>query len=532
MNINKLVQKFLKDNKLYIVVYIVFMMAYPLTSVLLPKYYGQLIDDLKEEKKLQYKKPLILLIVTNIMYVFLDKIDSYFLPKLQAYIRVHIVKAVLQNYKDNFEEQEIGILISKIVKLPIVIRELARQIRNYIVPLIFIFLMIIIRFMIIDKRLGIITMIGITSFIIGLVPFFKKCVDIASDVDHVADDIHEEISELFDNLMDIYSMNTYEREMETLEKNQQKIIKRYKKSFDSTNNLRCVMNGVGIIFFISISVYSYKLYNKKEMTLANMMNVMLTSKYIIGKIGSFAGELPDLIFNIGSYVRAQKFLQELTIKELPFEESFEFPNGKIEYKDVGIKYDDKSIIKNFNITINPKETVAFIGKVGAGKSTLVKALLRLLSYDGKITIDGKNISILDPSVVRSQILYIRQNPIPFNRTLYENIVYGNEGVTKKEVANLLSQYDLHKFFTQNLDTPVGKKGGRLSGGQKMIMFLLRVIIQNKKKIVIIDEPTSSLDTETANKIIDILKDVVKKQTTIIITHDEKIYKIVNRIVKI
>ena len=111
MNINKLVQKFLKDHKLYIVAYVVFMFAYPLTSVLLPKYYGQLIDELKEGKKLHYKNALIILIVTNVMYVILDKIDSYFLPKLQAYIRVHIVKVVLQNYKDRFEEQEIGILI-------------------------------------------------------------------------------------------------------------------------------------------------------------------------------------------------------------------------------------------------------------------------------------------------------------------------------------------------------------------------------------------------------------------------------------
>ena len=393
--------------------------------------------------------------------------------------------------------------------------------------------MIIVRFMTIDKRLGIITMIGLTAYILGLIPFFKKCVDIASDVDVVADEIHEEISELFDNLMDIYSMNTYDREMNTLEKNQNKIIQRYRKSFNSTNNLRCVMNGLGIVFFISLSVYTYKLYQKKEIDLPKMMNVVLTCKYIISKIGSFAGELPDLIFNLGSYIRSQKFLQELTIKEpLFYEESFDFPNGRVEYKDVGIKYDDKSIIHNFNVSIEPRESVAFIGKIGAGKSTLVKALMRLLQYNGTITVDGKDISRLDPAVVRSQILYIRQNPIPFNRTLYENIVYGNEGVTKKQIFDLLSKYDLHKFFKHKLDESVGKKGGRLSGGQKMVMFLLRVIIQNKKKIVIIDEPTSSLDLETANKIIGILKDVTRKQTTIIITHDEKIYKIVDRIVKI
>ncbi len=200
------------------------------------------------------------------------------------------------------------------------------------------------------------------------------------------------------------------------------------------------------------------------------------------------------------------------------------------FKDVGIAYGDKNVIENFNLSIQPGECIALTGKIGAGKSSLVKALLKLLPYTGEIYVDGKNTSTLDPSSVRAQVLYVRQNPLPFNRTLYENIVYGNETVTKSQISELFDMYDLHGFFRHGLDTRVGKKGGKLSGGQKMVMFLLRIIIQKKKKIVVVDEPTSSLDPATASKIIEIIRDVTQKQTTIIITHDEKVSAIADRII--
>jgi ABC-type transport system involved in cytochrome bd biosynthesis fused ATPase/permease subunit len=97
---------------------------------------------------------------------------------------------------------------------------------------------------------------------------------------------------------------------------------------------------------------------------------------------------------------------------------------------------------------------------------------------------------------------------------------------------LFAKYDLHSFFRHDLDSLVGKKGGRLSGGQKMVMFLLRIMIQKKKKIVVIDEPTSSLDDATAEKIITIIKDVTKRQTTLIVTHDQRVYGIADRVIAV
>ena len=173
-----------------------------------------------------------------------------------------------------------------------------------------------------------------------------------------------------------------------------------------------------------------------------------------------------------------------------------------------------------------------VRKIGSGKSSIVKALLKFIPYEGNIYIDGDDISFIEPDIIRSKIIFIRQNPLPFNRTLYDNIAYGNNKITRSQVNDLFDKYDLHSYFHNGLDDLVGRKGEKLSGGQKMIMFLLRIVVQNDKKIVVLDEPTSSLDDETTNKILSIIKEVIQNKTTIIITHDKRVQDIVDRTIKI
>ena len=428
MNLNQHILNFFKANATYVIVYFIFMLAFPITAVFLPKYYGKLLDNIKNEEPLQYKTILCLLILTNIMYITLDSIDAVFIPKLQSFIRTNIVKIILEGYKDRFEEQEVGILISKIIKLPMVTTELFHAVRNYIMPLLFIIVMVLIRFTIINKKLGIATTIGVLSAFIVIIPLSKTCIRIASETDEEADISHEDIAELFENLMDIYSMDTYDKEMKLLEEKQKIVINRYKKSYNISNSLRIFTNLFFIIFFISISGYAYNLYTNDKLILDDLVNVVLTSKYVISKVGSFTGEIPELIFNIGIYLRTQEYLLKLKKEHKVnnnITEEYNKSNSIVNYQNVSIKYNNKYIIKNFNLTIYPNESVAIIGKIGTGKSSLVKCLLKLAPYEGDIYFQNENIKTLDSSDIRSSVLFIRQNPLPFNRSLYDMIVYGN-----------------------------------------------------------------------------------------------------------
>ena len=536
MDINQLIIDFLKDNKSYLITYTVTMMAYPITAVVLPNYYGKVIEDLQALKKPRFAVVIMLIILTNIMYLYMSHLDTIFIPKLQDYIRINIIQVIMDTYKDKFEEQELGALIGKIIKLPPVIRELAFEIINYIGPICLILIITIVKFTMIDKRIGALTLSGLIGGIMILIPLFKKSLDVSISADVDMDIMVENITELFDNLFDIYSMNTSKEEINKLSENQKIVSDNLKNTMKTANTCRATMDCIGVTLFFSVIAYSFHLYKLKQIELSNVVNIAVTGLYVIGDISSLSGQLPDIIINLGIYCRIQKYLYNLkptiNTNSMNSMNIATQPNSEekgIKFDNMGVKYGKKDfVIKNFNLQIQSGESVAIVGKIGSGKSSIVKALLKFIPYEGNIYIDGVDISSMEPDFVRSKVIFIRQNPLPFNRTLYENIAYGNNNVTRLQVNDLFDKYDLHSYFHNGLDDLVGRKGEKLSGGQKMIMFLLRIIVQNDKKIVVLDEPTSSLDDETTNKILSIIKEAIQKKTTIIITHDKRVKDIVNR----
>jgi ABC-type bacteriocin/lantibiotic exporter with double-glycine peptidase domain len=157
--------------------------------------------------------------------------------------------------------------------------------------------------------------------------------------------------------------------------------------------------------------------------------------------------------------------------------------------------------------------------VGKGKSTLLKMILKLTyPSNGEILLDDMN---LPYDVIRKNISYIPQTPILFNRKLYKNIVYGTKS-TKEDVIHLMKKYNLNGVFGKHdLEDDVGKGGGNLSGGQKQVVIILRSILRNSS-IILLDEPTSSLDKKLKNIIMELIFDVFKDKTVLIITHDEDI----------
>ena len=534
MNVNILILDFLKDNKPYMIFYLIFIISYPISSVLLPQYYSKVIDDIKNNKNPAFKKLLLFFLISNSMFLALDKIDTVFIPKLQSFIRKNIVKSVLNTYKNNFEEQDLGIAISQIVKFPLVVKDLARQYRNYIIPLIFIMIGVLIKFYNINKKIAILflSLLLISTGI--LYPFYIKVKNLSINLDKDTDSIHENISEMFDNLMDIYSMNMIDKELDELEKYQKELIERYKTTFNKTNNLRALIQILSVFIFMSCMFLSYKMMKNNEIPHEDVITIFIMSMFVIKKIGGFAGELPDFIFNIGIYNKISENLSKLkeNKKDQNIKENFLIKEGSISFENISIIYDKKEILKNFSLNIKPRESIIILGKIGSGKSSLIKSLLKLIKFNGNIYIDGvntKNISITD---IRSGILYIRQNPLPFNRTFYENVMYGIENITKTDVDKIFLKLNLKTFFDKDLNAKVGRKGNNLSGGQRMIMFLLRILIHDNKKIIILDEPTSSLDDDTSIIIMNIIKDIVKNQTTIIITHDTRLSNIVDRIIKL
>ena len=197
--------------------------------------------------------------------------------------------------------------------------------------------------------------------------------------------------------------------------------------------------------------------------------------------------------------------------------------GKVTFKDVTFTYDDTNItaLKNISFTAEPGETVAFLGKTGAGKSTIIELIVRLYdTQQGTISLDDQPIETTNLNDLRNQIGFVPQDPFLFSESIGNNIKFGKEEATEEEIIQAAKDAVVHENiidFPNGYQTILGERGVTLSGGQKQRVSIARAIIKNPK-ILIFDDCLSAVDTETEERILTNLKQVSKNKTTFIISH--------------
>ena len=214
------------------------------------------------------------------------------------------------------------------------------------------------------------------------------------------------------------------------------------------------------------------------------------------------------------------------------------PKGEIEFKNVFFSYDKtKPVFENLNLKIEPNESVAFVGKSGQGKSTLLSLIPKLYELDGgKITIDGVDITKLSENGLRDLVTVVPQTPYIFNASIRENLKFVKEDLTDEEMFEVCKKAQIHDFIMskeKGYDSLVGENGVILSGGQKQRLAIARALLKNSK-IILLDEATSALDNENQSKIQKVIEEMAKEHTVIIVAHRlstvvncKKIYMIEN-----
>jgi ATP-binding cassette subfamily B protein len=210
------------------------------------------------------------------------------------------------------------------------------------------------------------------------------------------------------------------------------------------------------------------------------------------------------------------------IKDLKGATELAVKEGKIEFKNLTLSFNKtRQVLNDISLTINPGEKVALIGPSGAGKTTFVRLLLRLYSAtSGKILIDGQDISQVTQESLRKNISMVPQDPILFHRTLAQNIAYGKRDAKMsdiEEAARLAHCDDFIANLPYKFDTFVGERGIKLSGGERQRVAIARAILKNAP-ILVLDEATSSLDSNSEMLIQDALNNLMQNKTVIVIAH--------------
>lgn len=210
--------------------------------------------------------------------------------------------------------------------------------------------------------------------------------------------------------------------------------------------------------------------------------------------------------------------------------------GKIEFREVEFMYKDTehTIFKNLNFTINAGEKVGILGENGSGKSTILKLMMGFYTpTKGHVLLDGIDIRQIDPIELRAKLNYLSQNSILFHGTVQENILYGNPNASTKQIIDASEKSGLSSFIGKHPNgygLQVGERGENLSGGQKQLVALTRLLIKDESPVVIMDEPTGGLDTKVENIVVDGIQRYAKNKTLIMVTHKKSMLHMVSRII--
>jgi subfamily B ATP-binding cassette protein MsbA len=258
----------------------------------------------------------------------------------------------------------------------------------------------------------------------------------------------------------------------------------------------------------------------------------LTDKGFIMYIGIFtqiispAKALSTSFYNMqkgtAAIARIEEVLQApVMVQEAANPKAIKSFEHSIEFKNVGFAYDDVTILKNINLKIEKGKTVALVGSSGAGNSTLADLVPRFHDVSsGELLIDGINIKDYSLDQLRGLMGIVTQEPILFNDTIANNITLGIDNATPEAIEQAAKIANAHNFIIQKEDgykTNIGDRGGKLSGGERQRMTIARAVLKNPP-ILILDEATSSLDTESERLVQDAINNLMNNRTSLVIAH--------------
>ena len=277
---------------------------------------------------------------------------------------------------------------------------------------------------------------------------------------------------------------------------------------------------------VAVVWYGVQLSIAGEMSVGQLISFVLYSTFVGASFGGIAELYAQIQKAIGATERVFELLDETPekIQGTIAHQSIEKIKGNVNFKNVAFKYPSRKemeVLKDVSFTAQFGQKIAIVGPSGAGKSTIASLLLRFYSIaEGSIEIDNKNIYDYDLEQLRGNMSIVPQDVILFGGTIRENIAYGKPNATEEEILAAAQQANAYNFiesFPEKLDTIVGERGVKLSGGQRQRIAIARALLKNPS-ILILDEATSSLDSESEKLVQEALEILMEGRTSIIIAH--------------
>ncbi len=362
--------------------------------------------------------------------------------------------------------------------------------------------------------------IPVSLILIGtIVKFSQK--HFKNQQDYLAD-INGTIEEMYSGQNVIKAFNAEENMLNKFNKQNDKLYESAWKSQFLSGLMHPIMTFIGNLGYVLISIVGGYFTIKGRIEIGDIQSFITYTKNFTHPISQIAQISNMLQAMMAAAERIFEFLEE------PEEENIEQApidlkniKGSVEFKNVKFGYDENIIIKNFNAKIKPGQKVAIVGPTGAGKTTMVKLLMRFYNVNsGEILVDGTNINKFEKKEFRRIFGMVLQDTWVFSGTIMENIRYGKLNATDEEVKNAAKSAHAHHFIKtlpEGYNMELNEDTNNISQGQKQLLTIARAILSDPK-VLILDEATSSVDTRTEILIQKAMDELMKGRTTFIIAH--------------
>lgn len=463
-------------------------------------------------------------IINEIGFRLAGVLWAKFNPILEANVRMSVFDYVQRHSYRYFSNQFAGSLSNKINDLPQSMSRMIQLITVIFIPVLVAIIISTTLFFFLKPIFAVILLTWITIHMSVCLLSAKRC-------DHLAHLHAESVSNLSGKIVDSLSNNLnvklfarFNAEKDYLNIHQSREKEAHRTSLMFIEKIKFILGAFSFLFpgvlMTTFIILSWKNY---QITTGEVIFTLNTSWNITMMVW-FAGlELPNLFKEIGISKQALSLIQTPhEISDDPNAKELVVTKGEIVFDHVTFYYTKaKALFKDKMLTIHPGERVGLVGFSGSGKTSFINLILRHFEVEnGRILIDGQDISKVTQNSLRNAIAMIPQEPVLFHRTLMENIRYGNPKATDEEVVDACKKAHCHEFVMKMSDgyqTFVGERGLKLSGGQRQRIAIARAILKNAP-ILILDEATSALDSITERHIQEDLNELMKGRTVIVIAH--------------
>lgn len=563
--------EFVKDNKIWLIVTIlVTLICNPIEMIVLSDMFTNFTTAINN---LAYKESILILWKMTAVYIFIDVaymlgnyFDKIYYPKLERFIRFKLIDVIFKHNEENYDKEDISNHIIKALKIPNTATTFTSIFVYWILTFILTTVLIIGYICYVNLGIGLLTLAIFTVFFVFYYFMLIKTKATSSEREHEENELLLYIDDVLSNSLSIITTKKIDDEKEYLNTKHNVYDVSHEDHLWHNSKGGFLLSVFGSALLVIFVYILLTLYRKKQVSSSDTIKLIIIILFFVKYVKTTSQQSMMVITEYGKLCENEANVQKLVVKnagagpgeinarstDTPITGNIEFQNVSFEYPknadaiDAAVSPDSKlsstKILDNVSFKIKSRDRVAIIGTNGSGKSTIIKLMCGFFKpTEGQILFDGVDIQNISRAHLRSKISVVSQKVVLFNRSILDNICYGTN-IPKEEAIETLERLKIMEVFKklpQGLDTMAGSRGEKLSGGQRQIVYLLRSYLSNKP-ITIMDEPTAAVDAFHKNYVLQMINEMSKRTTLIIVTHDTeiastfpmKIYLESGRIVKV